>query len=218
MFCICPRLHFAVVVNWYVDSTKHSLHWINVLYLVGRLRKDQRVQAENGELKQSRFQNPLLWGTLMAILALVAPISLTISFREYGTIYSFSGLIWHGTRFSTGIFRVENFFGYFLPILCLRLISALQIVSYYRGNTTRKRTVLILLIGAGPYLLGNIVALISSLQFPGLLIIPLPIQMIVGLMVLWRLPVPEPTKPWTEQEGSGSWWTESKKNEVDEAV
>ncbi|MCJ7817289.1 MAG: hypothetical protein MUP60_00405, partial [Candidatus Thorarchaeota archaeon] len=162
------------------------------------------------------FQNPLLWGTIMAILALVAPTSLVISFQEYATIYSFSALIWHGTRFSTGIFRLENFFGYFLPILCFRLVSALQISNYYRGNSTRKRTALILLIGEGPLLLSNTVALLSSLVFPGLLIIPLPVQMIVGLLILWRLPLPEPTKPWKEQEESSSWWTKSKKNVPDE--
>jgi hypothetical protein len=184
---------------------------------VVRLGETQSVPTENGESKQSRFQNPLLWGTVIAILALVAPISLTISFREYGTIYSFSGLIWYGTRFATGILRFENFFGYFLPILCFRLVSALQIANYYRGNSTRKRTALILLIGEGPLLLSNTVALLSSLVFPGLLIIPLPVQMIVGLLILWRLPLPEPTKPWKEQEESGSWWNKSKKKEIDES-
>lgn len=168
--------------------------------------------AENGESKQSRFQNPVLWGTLMAILALVAPVSLSISFREYETIYTFSGLFWHGTRISTGIFRLENFFGAFLPILCFRLVAALQIAKYYRGNSTRKRTALIILIGDGVYLPGNIVALITSFYFPGLLLIPLPIQMIVGLLILWRAPLPQPTKPWGEQEEPRHWWVESKKS------
>ncbi|TFH11649.1 MAG: hypothetical protein E4H14_00385 [Candidatus Thorarchaeota archaeon] len=181
------------------------------------MSETQSKPAENEDSKQSRFQNPLLWGTMMAILALLAPVSLTISFREYETIYTFSALIWHGTRFSTGIFRMENFFGAFLPILCLRLASALQTANYYRGNTTRKRTALIILIGEGPYLLSNIVALFSFLQLPGLLIIPLPIQMIVGLLILWRLPLPEPTKPWKEKEESGSWWTKSKKKVLDES-
>jgi len=181
------------------------------------LGETQRVPAENGESKQSRFQNPVLWGTLMAILALVSPISLTISFRVYETIYTFSGLFWYGTRIMTGIFRPENFIGAFLPILCFRLIPALQIVNYYRGNSTRKRTALIILIGDGLYLPGNILALISFLLLPGGLLIPLPIQMIIGLLILWRLPVPEPTKPWKEQEESGTWWTKSKKKAVDES-
>lgn len=178
----------------------------------------QSKPAENGDSKQSKWQNPLLWGTIMAILALVAPTSLTISFRAYETIYTFTALIWHDTRFSTGIFRLENFFGYFLPILCLRLVPAFQIANYYRGNSTRKQTALIILIGDGILLPGNIVALISSLAFFDWLPIPLPIQMIVGLMILWRLPLPKPSKPWKKKEESGSWWTESKKNEVDEAV
>jgi hypothetical protein len=105
----------------------------------------------------------------------------------------------------------------FLPFLCFRLVSALQIANYYRGNSTRKRTALILLIGEGPLLLSNTVALLSSLVYPGWLLIPLPVQMIVGLLILWRFPVPEPTKPWKEQEESGSWWTKSKKDELDES-
>lgn len=182
-----------------------------------RVGETQGKPAENEDSKQSRFQNPLLWGSIMAILALVAPYSLTISFRVYETIYSFSALIWHDTRFSTGIFRLENFFGYFLPILCLRLVPAFQIVHYYSGNSTRKQTALIILIGDGILLPGNIVALFSSLLFPDWLPIPLPIQMIVGLLILWRLPVPEPTKPWKEKEESGSWWTKSKKKVQDES-
>jgi hypothetical protein len=179
---------------------------------VVELGETQRESAENGESKQSRFQNPLLWGTIMAILAIVAPFSLTISFRVYETIYSFSALIWHDTRFSTGIFRSENFFGYFLPILCLRLVPAFQIANYYRGNSTRKQTALIILIGDGILLPGNIIALISSLLLPDWLPIPLPIQMIVGLLILWRAPLPEPTRPWVEQEEPKNWWIESKKN------
>jgi hypothetical protein len=213
-----------VVVKTYLESfdafensTKDSLQCINVLYLVVRVSEPQRAPAENEDSKQRRFQNPLLWGTIMALLALLAPVSLTISFREYETIYTFSGLFWYGTRIMTGLFRAENFFGAFLPILCFRLASAFQIVRYYRENTTRKRTALIILIGAGPYLLSNIAALISYLQFPGQLLIPLPVQMIVGLMILWRFPVPEPTKPWKEQEESSSWWTKSKKDELDES-
>jgi hypothetical protein len=154
----------------------------------------------------------------MAILALVAPFAMNISIHEYETIYSFSALIWHGIRFSTGMLRPENFFGAFLPILCLRLVPAFQIANYYRGNSTRKRTALIILIGDGIYLPGNIVALVSSLLLPGWLLIPLPIQMIVGLLLLWRSPLPEPTKPWKEQEESGSWWTKSKKNVLDENI
>ena len=172
----------------------------------------QSDSIENEESKHSRFRNALLLGTLMAILALLAPFTLTISDREYETIYSFSALIWHGTRISTGIFRWENFFGFFLPLLCLRLVSAIGIANYYRGNLTRKRAALIALIGDGVYLPGSVVALISSLQFPGFLLIPLPVQMIVGFFILWRLPIPAPTRPWAEQKESGSWWNKPNRN------
>ncbi len=183
-----------------------------VLELVVKVSEVQSNSIENGEFKHSRSRNPLLLGTLMAILAFLAPYTLIISNREYGTIYSFSALIWHGTRISTGMFRWENFWDFFLPFLCLRLVSALGIANYYRGNSTRKRATLITLIGDGIYLPGSIVALITSLQFPDYLVIPLPVQMIVGLFILWRLPIPEPTRPWAEQKESGSWWNRSSKD------
>ena len=187
-----------------------------VVELVVNVSEVQSNPIENEESKHSRFRNPLLLGILMAILALLAPWTLTISDREYGTIYSFSALIWHGTRISTGIVRWENFFGFFLPLLCLRLVSALGIANYYRGNLTKKRAALITLIGDGINLPGSIVAFITSLQFPDYLVIPLPVQMIVGLFILWRLPIPEPTRPWAEQKESGSWWNKSNKNAASE--
>ena len=162
------------------------------------MSEPQNNPTENGELKQSRFHNPLLLGTLMAILALLAPYSLTISFREYGTYISFAALIWSGNHFMTGIFRWENFFGYFIPFLCLRIVSAFGIANYYRGDSTRKRATLITLIGDGLLLPISVSGFITSLQLPDWLLIPLPVQMIVGLLILWRLPIPEPTKPWAE--------------------
>jgi len=176
------------------------------------LGETQREPAENGESKQVRSRKALLWGTIMAVLAVAAPWSLFINSHEYHTHYYFTALLWSGDLGYFRLFSLNHFFDTFLPILCLRLVPVLQMVNYYRGNSTRKRTALIILIGDGIFLPGNIVALITSFSFPGSLLIPLPIQMIVGLLILWRAPVPQPTKPWAEQEQSRDWWAASKMN------
>jgi hypothetical protein len=174
----------------------------------------RREPAEDGESKQFGIRRELLWGTIMAILALAAPISLIISRIGYETNYYYIALLWDGALGSFRLFRINHFFDTVLPFLCLRLVPVLQMIRYYRGNSTRKLTALIILIGDGVYLPGNIVALINSLSlsFPDWFLIPLPIQMIVGLLILWRAPLPEPTKPWTEQKESRDWWAESKKS------
>jgi hypothetical protein len=181
------------------------------------LGETQRESAENQELKQGGFRRALLWGAIMAVLAVASPWSLSISSHEYHTHYYFSALLWSGDLGSFELFSLNHFFDVFLPLLCLRLVPVLQMVNYYRGSSTRKRTALIILIGDGIFLPGNIVALITFLSLPGWLLIPLPIQMIVGLLILWRAPVPEPTKPWAEQEESRHWWTEHKKSSEEES-
>jgi hypothetical protein len=148
----------------------------------------------------------------MIVLALAAPWSLSISSHEFQTDYYFTALLWRGDLGYFRLFSLNHFFDMFLPFLCLRLVPALQMISYYRGNSTRRRTALIILIGDGIFLPGNLVALITSFSFPGWLVVPLPIQMIAGLLILWKTPIPEPTKPWREQKESTDWWIESKKN------
>ena len=41
------------------------------------------------------------------------------------------------------------------------------------------------------------------------MVIPLPIQMIVGILILWRSPLPEPVTPWDDVVESKSWWEKS---------
>jgi len=94
------------------------------------------------------------------------------------------------------------------PFLLLRIVPVSQIYRYYNGKTTRKRALIASSIGDGVFLIMYSPYLIVSIMFGSFyyLIIPLPFQMIVGLVILWRRPLPIPTTPWEGVAESKSWW------------
>jgi hypothetical protein len=51
-----------------------------------------------------------------------------------------------------------------------------------------------------------------------MLMLPLPFQLIFGLLVLWRYPIPEPTTPWKSEEEPKSWWEKPSDSQKEKPV
>jgi len=165
----------------------------------------------------SRFAK--ITGVTMILLGVLAPI--LISWSSYPGYYNFSiqSIVWAlnlGTYGSS--FQIIPFYYIFstFPMLILRLVPASVIFRYYQGKTTRRRALIGIIVGDILFLAEGLLFLIISFSMfmSPFFLIPFPLQMLVGLFLLWRYPIREPTKPWESSKVTKLWW----EKESDEIV
>lgn len=171
---------------------------------------------EQGNEDESAIHNPKsrLKAAIMLILGLFAPIMIIMSFWGMFPAVNIQSMFW---MYSTSPYMF-SFFGFSLtpsyalfsmfPFLLMRMVPVLQIYRYYNGKTTRKRAAIASAIGDGIFLISVFPTLILSIIFGSFysFMLPLPIQMIVAILILWRSPLPTPTTPWESEEKPKSWW------------
>ena len=171
---------------------------------------------EQGNSAESVAYNPNagLKSSIVLLFGLFAPIAMTIMtwgmFPEI-TIQSMLWMYYPSSYYNSGFVLMPPyaFFSMF-PFLLLRMAPVTMMHRYYNGKTTRKRAAIASAIGDGLFLFMGLPTLIFGIMFmSGYFIIPLPIQMIVALLILWRSPLPEPTTPWDDVLESKSWWEKS---------
>jgi len=175
---------------------------------MGDLEQGNVVESTNHDNK-SRSQ-----AAILLILGLFAPIMLMINTWGMFQEINIQSMFWTYTQNS----YMPSFFGFSLiqpyalssmfPFLLLRMVPVSQIYRYYNRKTTRKRAFIATFIGDGVLLIFTSPTIILSFMF-GMFyfyMIPLPIQMIVGFLILWRRPLPEPITPWKSLSDEKSWW------------
>jgi hypothetical protein len=157
----------------------------------------------------SRFAK--ITGVIMILLGLLAPI--LISWSSYSGYYDFSiqSIIWAlylGTYGSGFQFIPFYFIFSAFPMLILRLVPASVIFRYYQGKTTRRRALIGMIVGDILFIAeGLLFFIISFSMFMSYyFLIPFPLQMVIGLFILWRFPIHEPTKPWESSKETKPWW------------
>ncbi|MFX1481575.1 MAG: hypothetical protein ACFFCP_00150 [Promethearchaeota archaeon] len=93
---------------------------------------------------------------------------------------------------------------FYLPLCLLNILFAHRIVRYYRGRSSKNT---VHLIGLLSLLLPTaIVCYISSLSGYLVIIYPVPIQYVIGLVLLHRIEGPEVISPWSGLRLDLSWW------------
>ena len=84
------------------------------------------------------------------------------------------------------------------------LLYVVWMVRYYGGKTSRSSTII---VGGISVLIPLLVTLFTTnLELAGLYAGPLPIQFVIGLIILYRIEGPELQTPWEGQIISESWW------------
>ena len=87
------------------------------------------------------------------------------------------------------------------------MVPATMMYRYYNEKTTRKRAAIASFVGDGIFLVMYGPFVFMSFIFGyGYFMSPLPIQMMIALLILWRSPVPEATRPWDAAPQDRSWW------------
>jgi hypothetical protein len=123
---------------------------------------------------------------VMAVIAVFVPFAVSIATTHYSIIVLTSTLMINfqngQTYFTIGL----DFIRLMAPFTILRLVFVLQMFRYYRGNSTRKRTLIVGVLTditlwiSIPYYLLNPLSTVISLPFPLLLI--------AGTLLLWKYP------------------------------
>ena len=171
---------------------------------------------DKGSVAESATHNPKSWLKTAIVLALglFAPIMITYSFWGMFPEVIIQSMIW---MYSTSPY-MASFFGFSLippyawasmfPFLLLRMVPVHQIYRYYNGKTTLKRAAIASAIGDGIFLVVTLPILILPIIYGSFysFMLPLPFQMIVAILILWRSPLPPPTTPWESKEKPKSWW------------
>lgn len=177
---------------------------------------DEGNNSESYTLGEKR--NSKLITAIMLLLGLFAPLVIYVfSYVWMTPQISILSIFW---MYSSESYYMYSFFGFSLvplyslfimfPIVLLRMVPVSQIYRYYNGKTTRRRAFIASCIGDGLFLIYGTPYLF--LGFWGMLMLPLPFQLIFGFLVLWRYPIPEPTTPWkitSDDSEPKSWWEKS---------
>lgn len=161
-------------------------------------------------------RKPLLIGVIMLLIGLLAPVLLTFNNYGFSSEMRIQSILWSYSSGFIGsgfmIIPLQWMISMF-PTLLFRFVPVLQIQRYYKGKTTRKRALLATLVGDGYYLfMGVPLIFISMLSGFSYFFIPLPFQVIFGVLVLWKFPIFEPTTPWesaSDDPEPKSWWPKS---------
>ena len=91
-----------------------------------------------------------------------------------------------------------------LPLCVLNIVYALWIVRCYQAKSTKYMAIM---IGILSILLPTaIIFYITSLFAYATVIFPIPIQFVIGLVILWRIEGPEVISPWSGMRLDLSWW------------
>ncbi len=153
--------------------------------------------------------SPCIIGFLMGIVTLLSPFaSYHTEFFSFG-IFILPGLyapiwIWFYS-WPPGLYVLNPTFTFGSLVLAIpNLFFLAWIIRYYQGKTTRYNAIS---VGAVSVVFPLIVAL-STLNLELLTVFngPVPIQFIIGLIVLYRIEGPELRTPWEGQLQRQNWW------------
>ena len=146
--------------------------------------------------------NPLIAGGIVGVIAVLMPFIIQINETGPITDITIAAAAWMYQRSSyhTGfrLFRPDEWL-FSVPFTLPRLIFSYQVMRYYKGKSSRVNTAIVGFFCETPVLLFTasvyIISFMSSPLFIPLLI-PLPVLLVIGLLLMWRRPMIQPTTPW----------------------
>jgi len=156
---------------------------------------------------------PMLVDVLMIALAVLAPFAV-MSYSSFSYNFIIQSLFWMIHLDSSGFYlQIIPPYAVFtmFPFLLIRLTLPYQMFRYYHGRTTRTRTAAVAILSELTFIAVFILQFVFSLISGGMIFgisLPFPIMMIVGVLLLWRKPIPEVTVPWEGADEPTPWWEE----------
>lgn len=141
--------------------------------------------------------------TLLAVIALVSPVSINIYPHEvYGYLSNLMGMTWMMINMNFWDIAIDPLIilsG--LSLTFMRLVFVYQMHRYLLGRTTRKRTIIVgilselqIAIMTLPVFL--ILSLLGTFELIFGFFIPIPVLLLVGLIIMRVVPTSKIESPW----------------------
>ena len=185
-------------------------------------RHDSSLPQDAAEAGNSRLR-PWMISAIMFVLAFYGPMSFNIypGLGPFGTdmISIFSMTYQVANIFALGITLFE------LPLVMIaslfsfmRPVFAYQLSRYFKGKTTRGRTIVVGVISEIQMTIITGVMLLYLMTNPFtpfvyMIAVPIPVLLLLGLIFMWKVPVVESHGPWKELDESKEWWDEKSETE-----
>jgi hypothetical protein len=180
-------------------------------------RHDSSLPQDAAEAGNSRLR-PWMITAIMFVLAFYGPMSINISpgFGPFGTdmIYLF------GMTYQIANILSLNITLFDLPIVAItallsfmRPVFAYQLSRYFKGKTSRERTIVVGVMSElqMPLITGVMLLYLMTNPFTPFvytIVVPLPVLLLLSLIFMWRIPVVESHGPWKEVDEPKEWWDE----------
>jgi len=152
---------------------------------------------------------------IVGALALFAPFFASIETTRGQ--FSFWTMMWaYVSPGPGGGFHVYGSMEWILwfPLVIWRVVFVYQIVRYYRGRSTRSRTVLAGVLAETPPVAFYFWGTYAMSMGVGLyLAFPTPLLLIGALVFLWLTPYPVPKAPFDDQPEPDKWWEQDANSE-----
>jgi hypothetical protein len=160
--------------------------------------------------------NPIVVGIVLVLVALLAPFAFSLSGYD-GLYFSIIGVLWSFTSSPRYTYlEITNIFTFAItiPFGFLRLAYAYQMVRFYKGLTTKKRTLTLGIVSELPFAILFIPFFIMSFLDPyGInLAGPTLILLIVGILIIRLKPPPKLPEIWKEMFEEKPWWVKESTN------
>ncbi len=185
------------------------------VYLIHRHDLSSPVE---GQVAEGARVKPWMITTIMFILAFFGPMSLNI-YPEIGPFDSGSIYIFSMTYQILSLYTLDIVVFDLSIVMATLLLSFMrpvfvyQLSRYFKGKTTRGRTIVVGIISelqltliTGLFMLGSPMGIVYMIA------VPIPILLLLGLVSMWLVPVPELAVPWKELDDPKAWW--EKESEV----
>jgi len=158
--------------------------------------------------------SPRIIAMMMFFTTLLAPLGYIpefignmFYFHIYPKVYSTTWQVLFSTFYRERILITWVFFQDFLLMIALLTppwIYAYWIVRYYQGKSSKYWAATIGLVSILIPLFASLYWTVLSGQLD--IIYPIPLQFVIGLIILWRIEGPEIISPWSGVRLDFSWW------------
>jgi len=161
--------------------------------------------------------NPTIVGIVMSLIALLAPFAFFLSGYD-GLYLSVIAAFWNFTSSPHYTYlEITNIFtlAITIPFGFLRLAYAYQLVRFYKGRTTKKRTQTLGIVSELPFAIMFLPYLFMWFLnpfSPVALAGPTLILLIVGTLIIRLKPPPGSPEMWEEMSAEKPWWVEESTN------
>ena len=167
--------------------------------------------------KRGRRFAPGTIGALIGVLAIFMPIGMITYDYGYAQVMAMTWIYFY-YPIEPGYFLPNFIFDPFmliasLPFAVMRPVFAFMMMRAYQGKTTGRRALLSGLIAEIQFpLFFYGISLISFMAYPYPasfpLLVPIPILIIVGLIIVRAFPPDATPTKWSEEDQEKSWWEE----------